>query len=217
MWHFPEVVPIDDQAIETLSGIILTMSVLSTLQVVSAQTAQTIDTRSLLYAALGSTAAWGFVDAMLSLVTKLIDRTHTYQVVKHLREATNLSAFRERLRDEAPDYVVEQLDDTALRKIQGLLQSKANVKRPGLNAQDYLAALHIWLIVVSAVLPLALPFLLIDDPLTAFRVTQLVSVWIMFALGYSLGEWLGTKPIRSGLSFAAIGIVITIVCIALGG
>ena len=75
MLHFTDVVPIDQQAIETLSGIILTMSVLSTLQVVSAQA---IDTRSLLYAALGSTAAWGFVDAMTSLVSTLLSRTHIY-------------------------------------------------------------------------------------------------------------------------------------------
>lgn len=214
MLHFTDVVPIDQQAIETLSGIILTMSVLSTLQVVSAQA---IDTRSLLYAALGSTAAWGFVDAMTSLVSTLLSRTHTYQVVKRLRESTHLADFRKRLTDEAPDYVVDQLDDAALKKIQDLLLLQDEVKRPGLNAQDYIAAFHIWLIVVSAVLPLALPFIFIDDPLTAFRVTQLVSVWIMFGLGYSLGEWLGTKPIQSGLTFAAIGVVITVVCIALGG
>ncbi|MFZ1386251.1 MAG: hypothetical protein WBP46_00980 [Thiolinea sp.] len=214
MLHFTDVVPIDQQAIETLSGIILTMSVLSTLQVVSAQA---IDTRSLLYAALGSTAAWGFVDAMTSLVSTLLSRTHTYQVVKRLRESTHLADFRKRLTDEAPAYVVDQLDDAALKKIQDLLLLQNEVKRPGLNTQDYIVAFHIWLIVVSAVLPLALPFIFIDDPLTAFRVTQLVSVWIMFGLVYSLGEWLGTKPIQSGLTFAAIGIVITVVCIALGG
>ena len=214
MLHFTDVVPIDQQAIETLSGIILTMSVLSTLQVVSAQA---IDTRSLLYAALGSTAAWGFVDAMTSLVSTLLSRTHTYQVIKRLRESTHLADFRKRLTDEAPAYVVDQLDDAALKKIQDLLLLQNEVKRPGLNTQDYIVAFHIWLIVVSAVLPLALPFIFIDDPLTAFRVTQLVSVWIMFGLVYSLGEWLGTKPIQSGLTFAAIGIVITVVCIALGG
>ena len=113
--------------------------------------------------------------------------------------------------------MVDQLDDAALKKIQDLLLLQNEVKRPGLNTQDYIVAFHIWLIVVSAVLPLALPFIFIDDPLTAFRVTQLVSVWIMFGLVYSLGEWLGTKPIQSGLTFAAIGIVITVVCIALGG
>lgn len=212
--RFSDLVAPDDQASETLSGIILTMSVLSTLQVSSAQA---IDPRSLVYAAAGSTVAWGFVDGMMYLIGVLIDRTRTYTVLNGLKASPNLTDFRQRLMDESPDYIIEKLNDNSLEQIQSFLQSRQQTRRPGLNKEDFQTAFYIWLIVISATLPLIMPLLLIDNQLTAFRVTQFISVWIMFAMGYKLGDWLGVKSVASGLSFAAIGVGITAICIYLGG
>lgn len=212
--RFSDLIAPDDQAIETLSGIILTMSVLSTLQVTSAQT---IDTRSLVYAAIGSTVAWGFVDGMMYLIGTLIDRTRAYKVVKGLRSAPNLLDFRKQLSAESPDYVVERLSDPSLEKIQAFLQSKEQLHHRGLSFEHLQTAFYIWLVVVSAGLPLIMPLLFIKDHVIAFRMTQFISVWIMFAMGYKLGVWLDLKPFISGLIFAAIGVLIAVTCIYLGG
>ena len=63
----------------------------------------------------------------------------------------------------------------------------------------------------------ALPLVLIDDPLAAFRWSQAVSVGIMFALGIPVARWVGMRPWMGGALFAALGSIITFVCIALGG
>ncbi|MFM2319553.1 MAG: hypothetical protein RLZZ215_2174 [Pseudomonadota bacterium] len=212
--RFSELIAPDEEAIETLSGIILTMSVLSALQVTSAQT---IDTQSLVYAALGSTVAWGFVDGMIYLLGVLIDRTRTHNIVNGLKTASNLIDFRKQLSAESPYYVVERLSDHALEKIQAFLQSQKQLKRHRLSFKDLQTALYIWFVVISAGLPLIVPLLFIHDQMLAFRVTQLISVWIMFAMGYKLGVWLGVRPFNSGLIFAAIGVLIAMVCIYLGG
>jgi VIT1/CCC1 family predicted Fe2+/Mn2+ transporter len=214
MRRFSDLVPPDDQAIETLSGVILTMSVLSTLQAASGQS---IDTRSLIYAAIGSTVAWGFVDAIMSLIGTLLDRTRTHSVLNGLKEASTLDEFRQRLMDESPDYIVNRLDDNALAQIQNFLRSKNQLRRAGLDKADLQKAFYIWLTVVSAGLPLILPLVLIKDPLLAFRVTQWISVWILFSMGYKLGVWLDIKPLSAGILSAAVGLFIMITCISLGG
>ncbi|MFZ1342823.1 hypothetical protein [Thiothrix eikelboomii] len=212
--RFSELIAPDDQALETLSGIILTMSVLSTLQVASAQS---IDTRSLVYAAIGSTIAWGFVDGMMYLVGTLMDRTRAYKVMRGLRSAASVLDFRQQLIAESPEYLVDRLSDHSLDKIQTFLQSEPLEHRPSLNRDDLQTALLLWLVVVSASLPLIMPLVFIHDHVLAFRVTQFISVWIMFAMGYKLGTWLGVKSVKSGLLFAMIGILIAVVCIYLGG
>ncbi|TXH68602.1 MAG: hypothetical protein E6Q83_12825 [Thiothrix sp.] len=190
------------------------MSVLSALRVTSGQT---IDPIHLVYAAAGSTLAWGFVDGMMDLIGVLINRTHTYKVLNSLVKAQSLGEFRQHLMDESPSYIVEKLNDNSLEQIQTFLRSQEQTHRPGLNRDDLQKAFYIWLIVVSASLPLIMPLILIKDHLVAFRVTQFISVWIMFAMGYKLGDWLGIHSLFSGLFFAAFGAFITMVCIALGG
>jgi VIT1/CCC1 family predicted Fe2+/Mn2+ transporter len=190
------------------------MSVLSTLQAASGQS---IDTRSLIYAAIGSTVAWGFVDAIMSLIGTLLDRIRTHSVLNGLKEASTLDEFRQRLMDESPDYIVNRLDDNALAQIQSFLRSKNQLRRAGLDKADLQKAFYIWLTVVSAGLPLILPLVLIKDPLLAFRVTQWISVWILFSMGYKLGVWLDIKPLSAGILSAAVGLFIMITCISLGG
>lgn len=71
--------------------------------------------------------------------------------------------------------------------------------------------------VLIGTLPPALPLLLVDAPLTAFRCSQAISVGIMFFLGTRVARWIGVSPSNGGALFALLGALITLICILMGG
>jgi VIT1/CCC1 family predicted Fe2+/Mn2+ transporter len=86
-----------------------------------------------------------------------------------------------------------------------------------LNAEDYSAALGVFLLVTLATFPVVLPFLFISDVFAAMRVSNGIALVTLFIGGYQLGRHAGFVPWRSGLAMAAIGAVLVAAIIALGG
>lgn len=88
---------------------------------------------------------------------------------------------------------------------------------PKLHANDYLAAVAVFLWVFVSTLPVVIPFVVIEDVARALRVSNGVAITMLFLCGYSLGRYASLRPIRTGLAMAAIGMVLVAITIALGG
>lgn len=86
-----------------------------------------------------------------------------------------------------------------------------------LNANDYRAALGVFLLVTLATFPVVLPFLFISDVFTAMRTSNSIALVTLFIGGYQLGRHAGFVPWRSGFAMAAIGAVLVAAIVALGG
>jgi len=72
--------------------------------------------------------------------------------------------------------------------------------------------------VVVATFPVVAPFLLAKDAATAMRVSQGVTLGMLFLAGYALGRYAGyAKPLRPGLGMAVFGAVLIGIVKALGG
>jgi hypothetical protein len=199
---------------EILYGIIMTLSVTATLQVSSAQR---FDTRALLAAALASNAAWGFVDAVMHLMNTLVDRVRKRRLIEQIIHAPTVDARRAVMREAVPGDLLDNISVESIERFRNVLGARPAPATRGLGWADYGAALIIWLLVFGSTLPLAAPFILFDSPASALRVSQATAVVILFWLGTRLGRWIDVPPINAGLRFAALGIAITVGCIALGG
>lgn len=203
-----------ERVTEILYGIIMTLSVTATLQVSSAQS---IDTRGLLAAALASNAAWGFVDAVMHLMNTLVDRARKRRLIEQIKQAPTAEASRAIMREAIPGDFIDNISPEAIERFRNVLAARPTPATRGLGWTDYGAGLLIWLLVFGSTLPLAVPFILFDSPTTALRVSQATAVVIMFGLGIRLGRWIDVPPLNAGLRFAALGIAIAVGCIALGG
>lgn len=205
----------DSQAIEVLVGIMTTLSITSGIRVLSPGSPEI---GQMVITALVTNTAWGMVDGVFHLFNIQVERAREQRLLSTFNQADTAQTRREALAELAPQALVHALDDAQIRAYQ--LSSQMPVASPHalhIQREDLRMALRLWSLMVLSTVPTALPLVLIDDPLAAFRWSQAVSVGIMFALGIPVARWVGMRPWMGGALFAALGSIITFVCIALGG
>lgn len=89
--------------------------------------------------------------------------------------------------------------------------------RGGVTRSDLLGALVCFWLVFFASFPAAIPFLFIDDPWIALRVSNAVLLFLMFYAGYSWAKYTMARPWVTGLCFLLGGLSLVMLAIALGG
>jgi len=57
----------------------------------------------------------------------------------------------------------------------------------------------------------------LQDPWQALQALKAVAVVMLFLLGWGIGRWSGASPLGSGAVLATVGIVLAVLCLALGG
>ncbi len=82
---------------------------------------------------------------------------------------------------------------------------------------DVVAAVGVFLLVFLSTFPVAIPFLIVRNPLTALRLSNAIALVMLFVTGWSLGTHAGMPGWRAGLGVMAIGLVLVVITIALGG
>ena len=87
---------------------------------------------------------------------------------------------------------------------------------PRLSWDDYVAAFCVFALVVLATFPVALPFVLLDLPLSLL-VSRILTFVMLFGCGLALGRHAGGGGWKSGFSMVLVGVALTAAIIALGG
>ena len=78
-------------------------------------------------------------------------------------------------------------------------------------------ALGIFLLVFLATFPVVIPFMVMKDAMAALRVSNSVSLVMLYLAGFALGQYARYRPWLLGLLMAIIGSVLVVITIALGG
>jgi hypothetical protein len=176
--------------------------------------------RELLIATIGCNVAWGIIDGAMYLMGALLERSRrarTLAAVQSARdEATALAAI-----DRALDGTLLQLAGDAERARVGRaileVAHRLPPQRTRLHGDDVWGAVASGLLVMLATLPAALPFLLIEEPWRALRVSNLLLVGLLFVVGHRWGRHAHASPWSAGLAFLVCGLALVGVAIALGG
>jgi VIT1/CCC1 family predicted Fe2+/Mn2+ transporter len=114
---------------------------------------------------------------------------------------------------DAVMYLVSALTDR-MREAAG----RTDLPRvPSLTPRDWLGALAVFLLVFLSTFPVVIPFLVIDAPRPATRVSNLIAIVMLFACGSILARAIGYPVWRAGLAMVILGTVLTAITIALGG
>ncbi|HMA87230.1 MAG TPA: hypothetical protein VKP89_00645 [Burkholderiales bacterium] len=198
---------------EILFGLIMAVTIVGSLSVATAGHAEVRET---LAAALGCNLAWGLVDAVMYLVGMATERSRNRALARGVKGADAAAAHR-MIAQALPEHVAVLAGP---EEIEAMRRRLLALPAPGwpLRGADWLAALGVFLLVVVSTFPVVLPFLLTSDAALAMRLARGVTVAMLFLAGFLLGRYAGhARPLVTGTVMAALGAVLVLAVMALGG
>ena len=203
-----------DRVSEVIFGLLMALTFTGSLSVA---TAGREDVRTMMIAALGCNLAWGLADAVMYLVRTVTERTRNRTLLAQLRAADAASGQR-LVADALPGRLGDAVGLDALEGVRRrLVELAPATARPLLGARDFKGALGVFLLVVLATFPVVIPFMLFRETGLALRVSNALSLAMLFAAGWALGRHAGGSAWRSGLAMTVTGAVLIGAIIALGG
>jgi hypothetical protein len=203
-----------ERGAEIIFGILMAISVTAAAEITAGADA---NVRELMLAALGCNLAWGLIDGVIYLLQLQFERHRMHRMVLELRELRSEEAFRARVASELPPLVAQAMTADSYGYIRRAVQGYAQARPAFWSRQEFAAAGLICALVFGSTLPLVLPFMLMQEPQLALRVSHGIAVAMLFVLGWKIGRWSGASPFGSGALLALVGVVLAGLCIALGG
>jgi hypothetical protein len=204
-----------DRVSETVFGLLMAMSFTGS---ISLATAGREDIRTMMFAALGCNLAWGLVDAVMFLVRTQVARGRSLAIWRAVRAEAQPAVADAYIADALPERWAARFTPQARAALREHLRShEPPAGRQRLAAADYAAAAAVFGLVVLATFPVVVPFILADDARRALRVSQAITIGMLFAAGWLLGRHAGFRPLRSGLVMVALGLVMIGGIVLFGG
>ncbi|MFN8533302.1 MAG: hypothetical protein U0556_07125 [Dehalococcoidia bacterium] len=175
----------------------------------------------LLLAAAGATIAWGLIDGLMYVLTSAFERREKHRLLADLAEAGTDEERLDAIAGEL-DHILEPVASEATRRslYEDVLDHlRGSQPQPtGIKREDFVGGLSYLVLAVLAVIPSLVPFLLLRDyPMLAIRASNVVSFAMLFWAGYRWGQYTGSNPWKIGLLLVAMGALMLLVAIPLGG
>lgn len=199
---------------EILFGLIMVLSFTCTLSVAEGGRAEV---RTMLIAALGCNLAWGIVDAVMYLIAALAERGRRIALWQRVHRAASAAEANAIVRDGLADEIAEVLQPADVDRLRAVIAARPLPGRPRLSRGDARAAVAVLLLVFLSTFPVALPFIVIHEPLRALRVSNAVALALLFIGGWRLARYAGFRPLVTGVAMVTLGVGLVAVTIALGG
>ena len=98
-----------------------------------------------------------------------------------------------------------------------LVELPSSPARSRLGVRDFKGAVGVFLLVVVATFPVVIPFFVFQQTAVALRVSNALSLVMLFAAGWALARYAGGSPWRGGAAMAVTGAALIGAIIALGG
>ena len=204
-----------DRISEILFGLIMALTFTGTL---SAATAAREEVRTMLIGAIGCNIAWGLVDAVMYLVTRITEQGRGLLSLRSVREASDSAEAHRTISDALPPIVAGVMREQDLETIRERLKQLPDL--PGgmwLGRDDWLGALGVFLLVCLTTFPVVIPFLFMHDARLALRVSNAIAIVMLFLCGFRLGQYAGRPAWLMGIVMAILGAALVGITIALGG
>jgi VIT1/CCC1 family predicted Fe2+/Mn2+ transporter len=175
------------------------------------------EVRQMLVAALTCNVAWGLVDGVMYVLTSIVERARRTVVLHGIRAADPATA-RAILLGALPEALTDITDAAeADRMVERCRALPDPGRRPRFEMTDLRGAVQSSVLVVLATFPPTIPFLIVEDPARALRVSNGVAVACLFIAGWSLGKATGVRAWLLGLAMVVLGSSLVAITVALGG
>ncbi len=200
---------------EVLFGLIMVLSFTGSM---SAATAGREEVRAVLVGAIGCNLAWGLVDAVMYMLSSIIERTRRSSLLRRIKQTESAVEARQLIIDTIPEGIEASFSESTLDSIADRLkQLPEPPPRTFMFSQDLRGALAVFLLVFLSTFPVVIPFMIFEDLLRAMRWSNGIAVLMMFIAGYSLGKYAGIGAFRTGSIMVILGVCLVGLTVALGG
>ncbi|WP_281705198.1 VIT1/CCC1 transporter family protein [Aeromonas taiwanensis] len=160
------------------------------------------------------------IDAIVYLITTLTERARALRLLQQLNQ---LQPGDDRgvaaLRDALPGPLAAICRDDELGDWQARLRLRPELSQgPIFRWNDLLNSLGVFLMVFLSTFPVLLPFMFMQDPVPALRLSHAIALLMLLLIGRGLARYAGSpRPLLIGVLFAVAGVAIVLATIALGG
>ena len=176
--------------------------------------------RDLLIATLGCNLAWGVIDGAMYVMGSLLERSRREREIARVRSAPDEATAFDVIAHYAEDTLALSATDAERVQLYRLIHQAARRSPPQrlrLRREDVYGGLASFCLVVVSTIPAAIPFLLIDAPHRALRVSNVLMVGLLFAVGLQWGRHAHVNRWLAGFVFLATGGALVGIAVALGG
>lgn len=199
---------------EIMFGLLMTLTFSGTMSVVIGAGG---DVRSVLVAAPRCNLAWGIVDGTMHVLPTVTGRGRDIARNRLIRHAAPDEA-RRLVREGLPDGAGSIMTDDEINRIREWLWRLADDGRPAsVTSVDLRAAGLVFLLVVGATLPPAVPFILFDDMRPAMRVPNLIALVMLFLIGRQFDRQMNRTALPMRIIVPVTGCLPVALAIAPGG
>jgi hypothetical protein len=204
-----------DRVSEVLFALIMVLTFTGSL---SAAEAGRADVRAMLVGAIGCNLAWGIIDGVMYVMGCLAEKGRDLRLLNSMRATSSPEAARQIVSEALPPVVASVVTPAELEALSGRLgalplpDGGARVGR-----DELMGALAVFLLVFLSTFPVVIPFLFIAEPLHAMRVSNAIALVMLYLTGHALGRLSGHRPWLTGIAMVAVGAVLVVLTIALGG
>ena len=176
--------------------------------------------RRLLLSAVGCNVAWGIIDGIMYVMNCLIERGSKARLVRAVQGAPDPAAALDIVR-AAVEPEMESLSTPEDREAlcQAILKHLAHARprKTRVTKQDLHGAVACFWLVFLPCLPAAAPFLIFSHPTQALRISNGLSIAMLFFIGHKWAKYANTNRLGAGLAMVVVGLALVGVAILLGG
>jgi hypothetical protein len=176
--------------------------------------------RAMLIAILGCNLAWGIIDGVFYVLGQVFERGRLRRIGSKLRgTASDAEAHRmvaEELEEQLEPFTDESERERLYRSIVERVKAVPITPNP-VRRDDLMGGLTAAWLVFACSFPAVLPFLVLDEPHVALRVSNAILLGLLFYVGWRMARHTLAKPWVAGAFFLLFGLLLVVIAIALGG
>ena len=205
-----------DRLSEMIFGLIMVLTFTCS---ISAAESGRQEIRTMLWTAAGCNLAWGIVDAIMFLMSRLMERAEAHESITRIRNAKEPDEIRQSVKDAIPPLLADIISPQEINHLHHtLVQMPELPKHSFLTRRELINAGLVFLLVFLSTFPVIIPFFFIHEkPIIAIRISNAIAITLLFIAGYFLGNKTGHPAWLVGLIFTIIGMALVFMTIALGG
>jgi hypothetical protein len=204
-----------DRISEVLFGLIMVLTFTGSLSVAEAGRE---DIRTMLIGALGCNIAWGIIDGVLYLMGCLAEKGRSLATLWAIRKAPTPEKAHRVIAEAIPPALASVMESADLEMLrQRLSQLPTPPDKAKLSAGDFWGAGGVFLLVFLSTFPVTIPFIFMREAQPALRLSNLIAMVMLFALGVAYGKLVGRSAWVVGISMIVLGAVLVALTMALGG
>ena len=203
---------------EILFGLIMTLTFTLAAGIVIQEEGRA-GAREMLIGILGCNLAWGIIDGVLYVLGQVFERGRLRRIGFHLRRATSDVEARQMVA-ELDETLASVTDESTRQTLYQSIVERARSAPPAGNRvqrEDLLGGLAAGWLVFACSFPAVLPFVFLDDPRLALRVSNAILLALLFYVGWRWSRHTLAKPWLAGLTFLLVGLLLVALAIPLGG